>query len=1507
MPLGHSCFLGLSAALLFLLCPAALPQGIITTIAGTDFAFPRLPLPAENAPLGAPVGLAVDADGNVFVSDPENHLVLKIAGKTQILSVFAGNGIQGFSGEGGPADRASLAEPNGLCVDRVGNLYIADMLNTRIRKVTPDGSIVTVAGSDLDGGFDGDGGPASSALLDQPYGVAVDNAGAVYIADTLNHRIRKVGPEGTISTIAGSGPTGSGNGGFGGDGGLAVNARLDEPHGVAVDGNGVLYIADTYNNRVRRVTPDGVISTIAGTGEGGPAGDGGPATAAQLDEPRALAFDLAGNLLIVAMISDVVRKIAADGTITTVAGNHETDYAGDGGPATAASLHLPQGIAVGGDGAIFIADTYNRRVRRVSPGGTIDTLAGNGISRYGGDGGPAELAVLNMPEGLATGPEGSLYVADSRNHRIRKITADNQITTVAGAGRAGLAGDGGPATDALLFSPHGVAIDAAGGLLIADSDNGRVRRVSPDGQIIATIAGTWDSEDVGNGGPATAARLGWPVDLGISATGDIYIADYFAHRIRKVLPDGTIETAAGSPTGPDGTAGSSGDGAAAIQALLNSPNGVAVDSLGQVWIADTENHRIRRIDANGMIATVAGGGEGSAGSGGIATDVELDGPEDVAVDGGGAFYIADTQHAAIRKVSPGGVISTVAGGDYGYDGDGGPATEAALREPTSVALDNAGNIFIADTENSRIRAVLVDPPVFDPLPLNIELTGGFSGGPPVREENLVLSARRNGPLGSAALPGLSFSASVESDDLWLKVAPMQGRTPRRLQIVADPANLAAGEHDATLGIEMADTALGEQKVNVRFLVGEARPPKLLLDGEYFDFTYTEQSVARSETLVISNDGSGELVFSADVQPDPGANWLSLTPDAGTATPATPAQLTLVADPAGLPTGTYTAAIRISSPVVATVDIPVTMTIASAEQVILLSQTGLSFQAEEDGGVVPPQSFGVLNLGSGVMGWTISTETSDGGDWIEASSDSDSTTAGEPAPSAIVSVDQSGLAQGVYYGTVIVTAPDSANKAQVVTVFLDVAPAGSNLKSVVDPPELAFSTSAETSPSSLDLFVYNISETPRTYRTTVTTDDGDRWLFVNPGDGLLDPERPTQVVVQPDVSWFDSGELRGTIAFQFSDGTVQEVKVRVAVASDPGNVNPAARLANGGCIPQPALTSQIAVSTVPAGWPVALQAAVEECGQPMTKGKVYVQFSTGDPVLYLTSLNSGIWEATWTTQHSFDEKDGVKLTVTATSPAALVGSQEYTMDLRKAEEKPLLSRKGVVSAASFESGPLAPGGFVSIFGERLSEGTYQSTTLPLPKELGETVIFFTGGPGIGLLKMPILLATDKQANAIVPDSIPPNTIHQIYVRRGLVRSLPVYVTVAESQPAVFLAAPGVSRQGHIYRSDGTLAGPGSSASAGEYIVLWCSGLGTTDPPVPAGTAAPATGLAETVNQVRLTIGGANAQVVFSGLAPGFANLYQVNAIVPGGVAPGDQIDVLLDVAGQQSSPVTMSID
>jgi len=617
-----------------------------------------------------------------------------------LLGTFAPASAQTITTVAGGAvcDNASAlavaVAPGGTVSDAAGNLYVAALTSHAVCKITPSGAISRVAGTGT-AGFSGDGGAATAAQLNYPNHVALDASGNLYIADSSNYRVRKVTPTGVISTVAG--------GGAGGDGGPAISAYLDHPSGLAIDSSGNLFIAETVSHRIRKVTPTGVISTIAGTGTAGYNGDGITATTAQLNSPYGIALDGSGNVYVADRSNQRVRMVSTTGTISTIAGTGASGFSGDGAAATAAQLNMPHSVALDASGNIYIADWQNQRVRKITKvDGKISTLAGTGAQGGAGDGGLASAAQLNYPQSLSLDSTGNLFVSDYSNYRVRKIAANNaNITTVVGNGSPGWSGDGGAASAAQLGTYLHIAVDASGQIFISDSDNHRIRKVASNGTI-STFAGTGTAGSSGDGGPASSAQLNAPAGIAFDASGNLYIVEQSGHRVRKVASDGSISTFAGN-----GTFGFGGDGAAATAANLAYPQGITTDASGNVYIADTINHRIRKVASDGTITTIAGNGtQGFGGDNGAAVAAQLNGPRAVRIDADDHLVIADTENHRVRKVSGNGTITTIAGtGTQGYSGDGAAATSAQLLLPSGLAFNPMGELNITDWYVHSVRKI----------------------------------------------------------------------------------------------------------------------------------------------------------------------------------------------------------------------------------------------------------------------------------------------------------------------------------------------------------------------------------------------------------------------------------------------------------------------------------------------------------------------------------------------------------------------------------------------------------------------------------------------------------------------------------------------------------------------------------------------------------------------------------------------------------------------------------
>ncbi len=805
--------------------------------------------------LNGPGGIAVDVRGNIYIADTGNQRILKMDAVSGSVSIFAGSGVAGFSGDGGRASEARFDMPSGLTVDRAGNVYVADTLNGRIREVrVDDNTIHTVAGTGNGFASPGDGGQAVRAGIFRPQTVAVDDNGNLLIADTGNGRIRRVdAASGVITTIA--------NG-------------LVAPEGVAVDGRGNVFIDDAGS--VMRLASDRAEVVGGVAGGAGIASDafgnlysGGyfvdfvsprviagatmrprilPQGAVQpgaVDPPSEIALNAAG--------SGTFALTVADGTAWSAASTANwltvTPSSGTGG-ATLAYRYTANGQTNGRIASITVAGTVftleqpglsgNYAPWNSTGYGSIQTIAG------GGAGATPPVNALRAsvsPAGVSTDLNGNLLIADSTNDRVYRVDASTEVLSViAGTGGCCALGDGAAAVSATL-NPRTVVADTGGNLFITDSYNHRVRRVDASSGVITTVAGDGDTAGSGDGGAAVSAGMA-PQAAALDGAGNLYIADYGNNLIRTVTAsNGLVGSIAGT-----GVSSFGGDGGAALSAGLSTPLGIAVDSVGNVFIADSGNNRVRRVDgATGVITTIAGtGGDGFSGDGGPGTSAMLSGPSSVAADRFGDVFIGDYGNRRVRRVdSVTGVITTVAGGGSG--GDGGPASAAGLSAVAGVWVDGVGNLFIADA--GRVRFVDLSSPV-------------------VALQSATATAGSDAGIGYTSLLVLPASAqwSAVSNASWLTVTPNSGSGSGTLAY-SFTANTSASPRSATISIFGQSLVVTQAGVKVRLAPSSAIVTPVAGTGTVSlnvpaGFAWTAYSSAAWMTVSpASGTGPGTLSYS----------------------------------------------------------------------------------------------------------------------------------------------------------------------------------------------------------------------------------------------------------------------------------------------------------------------------------------------------------------------------------------------------------------------------------------------------------------------------------------------------------------------------------------------------------------------------------------------------------------------------------------------------------------------
>jgi sugar lactone lactonase YvrE len=590
-----------------------------------------------------------------------------------------------------------FSHPRGLVVDGSGNIYVANTNDATIQKVAPDGTVTTLAGtSGSTGHVDATG---SAALFNLPQGIVLDSAGNLFVSDPGSSTIRKVTPAGVVTTVAGTaGTSGSADG-------TGVAALFSNPYGMAIDSADNLYVADNGNAVIRKITPAGVVTTLAGS-KGVLGSADGTGTAAQFNQPTDVAADAAGNVYVADTGNELIRKITPAGVVTTLGGAPGIVGSADA-TGSNASFNGPAGVAADAAGNIFVADSLNNTIRSGVP--AAPGTGGTGAPANPNVGGTSagNVALINTgsaggttaflyPTGVAVDSSGTAYVTDASYNTVQKITPTGLTSRLAGS--PGFAGmHDGAGIIALFNQPGGNAIDSTGNLFVADTGNATIRKIAPDGTV-STLAGAPASR--GNqDGTGASASFSAPSGVAVDGAGNVYVADAFGQVIRKITSAGVVTTLAGSPGArgeADGTGGA---------ARFNHPTSVAVDSAGTVYVADAYNDTIRKVTAAGVVTTLAGSAGISGGNDGTGRNALFNQPMGVAVDAAGNVFVSDTANATIRRVTPAGVVTTVAG-MVGISGlADGAAASALFNQPRGLVVDASGNLLVADTGNAVIRKI----------------------------------------------------------------------------------------------------------------------------------------------------------------------------------------------------------------------------------------------------------------------------------------------------------------------------------------------------------------------------------------------------------------------------------------------------------------------------------------------------------------------------------------------------------------------------------------------------------------------------------------------------------------------------------------------------------------------------------------------------------------------------------------------------------------------------------
>ncbi|MDX9736438.1 MAG: SMP-30/gluconolactonase/LRE family protein, partial [Thermoanaerobaculia bacterium] len=682
--------------------------------------------------------------------------------------------LAGASGGGGWFDgsleTARFLNPWGIASDAAGNVYVLDGSWGLVRKVSPSGRVTTLAG--LAGSYGGADGRGPIARFNNPDGIAASASGVVYVADTENHTIRRILPTGEVTLFAGAAGVADSA-----DGSAGV-ARFFKPRGVVVDAAGTLYVADTSNHTIRKITPAGVVSTLAGEAQM-PGTANGRGSAARFRSPQGVAVDGSGNVYVADTGNHTIRKITPAGDVTTLAGVAGLAGWGDGDAAFSV-FRSPTALVVDGAGNVLVADTANMTVRLVSTSGVVSTLAGRGLSPGNADGAGAD-ARFTRPSGIALEPGGTFVVSDSRS--VRRMTATGVVSTVTGETDAPMVYVDGPGADARFPDPAALAADSHGNLFVADPLTDVIRKIAPSGET-TTYAGVFHHCALIDG-PLADARFCGPSGLVIDANDNIYVSDSWNNAIRKVTPDGVVTTlAGGSECGNcDGTGRAAG---------FDEPWGVTVDAAGNVWVADSANHTIRRITPSGVVTTVAGTAGYAGYVDGVGSSARFYSPAGIAADRHGNVYVADYSNARIRKVTGDGVVTTLLG----------PRDE----RPVGIQVDGSGNVFFGG-HGSRAVFRMTPSGAVTPIAGGSGVGGAAEGTGSAALVSSVegLALRPNGDLAFSNIPANSIWLGVPSLADTATIDATSGPVGQTRQLGVAPST-ATSWHWELVRTESASTA-----------------------------------------------------------------------------------------------------------------------------------------------------------------------------------------------------------------------------------------------------------------------------------------------------------------------------------------------------------------------------------------------------------------------------------------------------------------------------------------------------------------------------------------------------------------------------------------------------------------------------------------------------------------------------------------------------------------------------
>ncbi len=1088
----------------------------------------------------------------------------------------------------------------------------------------------------------------------------------------------------------------------------------------------------------------------------------------------------------------------------------------------------------------------------------ISTFAGNGTYGYLGDGGPATAAALNMPGSIAFDPAGNVYIADVYgNNVVRMVDSKGIITTFAGNGAKVFqspVGNGGPATSAQI-NPCGLAVDAAGNVYISDSSNGQIRKVDAQG-VITAFAGTGTQGYSGDNGPATSAQLNFPEGIAFDAAGNLYIADQYNRRVRKVDTKGIITTFAGDGNAPPAGFGNAGDGGPAISAHMVHVRNLAVDSQGNLYIAEADStpyapqptSRIRKVDTHGNISTVAGiGAVGFSGDGGVATSARLGSYLGIAVDTAGILYIADTDANRVRKVDLSGVITTIAGtGSYGFTGDGGPPAAATLAGPAGAAVDTTGNLYISEQFNVRVRKIGSGPAASQQsvtasagTPQSTVVSTAFlialkvivkdSSNHVASGVAVTFTAPATGP---SAVFGNAVSATTTTTAAGVATAPVltANATAGTYSVVAT----AAGGGQSTFTLTNTGGKLVATPATIAFTCQSGGP------------------LPASKTVnIVRSDGGSYTAVASD-------SSLSVTPPSGTL----PSTLTVALVDSLACSTTATArnrSIQISSAGAATtpLNVPVTLTITPAPK-ITVTPAKLIYVFALGGTAPVAQTVNVIFAGTGNI------DAVAGAAWLSV------TPATGAAPATFsVAVDTTGLAAGTYTGAVNFTNAGAGNSPFALPVTLTVS----------GPPTIVLS------PAQLD-FSFQLGGTaPQSQAVTLTmagksaytVTESSAWMSVSPASGT----GTAKLAVSVTAAGLNPGTYSSTItvAVAGATNTPQTVPVTLIVSTacsyllQPDPV-PMIGQQGGGSLFQ-VITAQ--------GCPWSVRSSVSW--------------------ITLNSVSSGAGNG------AISFKVAANTSGASRNGIISLGGQGLT--ITQAGGAPLISTGGVVNVASYASasaaGGIAQGSFFSIFGSNLGPDKFaKATSYPLPVSLGGVSVDVVQGAQI--YKAYLVYASSSQINALLPSGVPVGSTKVVVNYGGQSSSAADIVVAATSLGIFYQSANGANlaiAQNVASATDYPLNLPSVPAKPGQIVILWGTGLGAV---AGGDDVAPGTSAVDMASvPVTITVGGVTAQRVYAGRQPSTAGVDNIYFTIPqAGVTFGCQVPLVVTAGGVAANTTVIAI-